>query len=160
MGVEHNPAASTLSLKMRVLILLCVLVAVVSAQRNNRRQNCQANPCSTKCDPCNKQCPQRTDNDLLVQLDNLSPDQIVGIFNRDSDVRFYLGCVLETGSCDGIGQDFKEALSDWAFSKQICGRCNNCQKRKVSYIISQLRTSKWKPSYDKILTKYGATGGR
>jgi len=138
---------------MRVLIFLCVFVAVVYAQRNV--QQCRAQPCSGRCDPCNKQCPQRNANPLLVQLDNLSEGDIVDIFSRDAQVEFYLGCVLETASCDGTGRAFKEALSDWAFSNQICGRCNNCQKRKVSYIIRQLRTPKWNTAYNQILTKYG-----
>ncbi|CAL4100495.1 unnamed protein product [Meganyctiphanes norvegica] len=135
---------------MRSLLVLLALVGVVYCQNNRQAQFCKNNPCDQRCD-------QRGGNRLLRALDNLSLKGINDILAAPARVDFYMACVLETGTCDGTGNSFREALREWANTKQVCRACNACQTRKVAYIVNALQRS-YKNHYDAILTKYG--GGR
>merc|ERR1712106_268195 len=143
--------ASTQRSNMRSFILLCCVMGVVYCQN---AQNC-------KKSPCNAACQQPRGNQFLGGLDALSPNDINNILLAPARTDFYMDCVLETGSgrCDRTGASFKEALRDWANSKQICRACNPCQTQKVAHIINQLQR-RYKGYYDAILKKYGGATGK
>ncbi|XP_042888454.1 uncharacterized protein LOC122263876 [Penaeus japonicus] len=62
------------------------------------------------------------------------------LMNNRNNIKFYVDCVTEKGSCNNIGKAMQSLILDVQAGGEICRGCSDCELDRVQYMLDTLRT--------------------
>ncbi|KAK7063144.1 hypothetical protein SK128_014481 [Halocaridina rubra] len=98
---------------------------------------------------------------LQAELTKVTVPQIRQTVASSNDVRFYVKCIVDEGSCDRLGKALQSFLKD---SRGGCRGCRQCERERVKYVLrnvyckhnSNVKTINDYLNYDVFITYLGS----
>ncbi|XP_047486760.1 uncharacterized protein LOC125037605 [Penaeus chinensis] len=112
---------------MEILALSCLLLTIGSSTGFPQEQEREARVSSAF-------------QKLRSPITEVPLAEMFKLMNNRNDIKFYVDCVTEKGSCNSIGKAMQSLILDVQGGGEICRGCSECEMERVQYMLDTLRT--------------------